>query len=184
MSTQKNTTRICNTKDSDTRKRSRNWCFTINNFDIDDINSIKNSNGKYIFQEEKGENGTPHLQGFISFKDAKSFTWIKKLNGKAHWEVTKSKIASIKYCSKESTRIGSIYTNMDDVKTPDEITQVTQVPLSVEEKVRQHLEDYNREQRILMFEGLPCDGFDLPDEIFPGETAWKKIATKLRQGSA
>ena len=50
---------------------SRNWCFTYNSYlekDINDFLTIcSNSSKKYVFQEEIGESGNKHLQGFISF---------------------------------------------------------------------------------------------------------------------
>ena len=43
---------------------------------------------KYIvFGKEVGENGTPHLQGYIEFASKKTMKGLKKLNDRAHWEV-------------------------------------------------------------------------------------------------
>lgn len=91
---------------------SLNWCFTLNNYTKNDISSIVDSTviDKYVFQEETGESGTPHLQGYIKF--------IKKLrpkalfNSKIHWEKTRNVEKSIAYCSKEDTRSGQIFTNI------------------------------------------------------------------------
>ena len=94
--------------------RSRGWCFTLNNYTGTDIESIKSiENCKYIFQEETGEKKTKHLQSFIYFDNARSFTSLKKLLPKAHLEAARNKAASIKYCSKEDTRTGKIYANFD-----------------------------------------------------------------------
>lgn len=52
-------------------------------------------------QLEKGENGTPHFQGWVIFKSNQSLAAVKKLHGTAHWEMMRgSRDASIKYCSK------------------------------------------------------------------------------------
>lgn len=102
----------CNT--SIESSRSRNWCFTLNNYTNVDIGDIQAIDCKYVFQEEMGESKTPHLQGVLMFKDAKSFSKIKKMIPRAHWEKCKSKIASIKYCSKEDSRNGEIYSNLEN----------------------------------------------------------------------
>jgi len=90
--------------------RSRNWCFTINNpTDVDDT-SLQESNYKYLlYQKEKGKEETEHYQGLITFKESKSLAQMKKINKIAHWEVTRSLTASVKYCKKEESRIDGPY---------------------------------------------------------------------------
>ena len=105
----------CNTKNV-ARERSRNWTFTLNNYTEEDIKSICKIDAKYVFQEEKGENGTPHLQGILMFKNPKTFNGIKKLIPKAHIEKARSKIASIKYCTKVETRNGELYSNCEEAE--------------------------------------------------------------------
>lgn len=91
---------------------SRHWCFTLNNYTKEHIHTISSnsSNYSYIFQEETGENGTPHLQGYIDFK--------KKVRPKnifdiitIHWEKCRNIKKSIEYCHKLETRTGEIYSN-------------------------------------------------------------------------
>lgn len=100
-----------------TRSRGRNWCFTLNNHTVREITTLTQAfsekNGTYVFQEEKGAEGTKHLQGIVMFKNAISFNSIKKLMPRAHIEATKNKMASINYCTKEETRDGGIYSNFD-----------------------------------------------------------------------
>lgn len=57
---------------------------------------------KYIiYGKEVGESGTPHLQGFVSFKDAKTMSAaIKTLPG-CHLEIAKTIHEAIEYCKKE-----------------------------------------------------------------------------------
>ncbi len=60
--------------------------------------------GKYIFGEEVGEQGTPHLQGAVRFKQKQRFTAVTKLfPGKGvHWEKMKKPWErSLIYCAKE-----------------------------------------------------------------------------------
>lgn len=95
-------------------QENRNWCFTLNNYNNDDIEKFKNiPKCNYVFQEEIGENETKHLQGFIAFDRAKTFTAVKKIDSKAHWEVCRDKKASILYCCKQDTRNGEIFSNFD-----------------------------------------------------------------------
>ncbi len=91
----------------------RHWCFTLNNYIKEDIVNIctisAKNNIKYIFQEETGKEGTKHLQGYICF--AKKNRPMAIFNIKAHWGGTRNVKASIRYCCKEESRTGEIYTN-------------------------------------------------------------------------
>lgn len=108
MSRQGNTKLSANAK-------SRNWCFTLNNYTETEISDIEKLDCKYIFQEEKGENGTPHLQGILMFKNGVYFNSVKKMLPRAHIERCKNKISSIKYCTKPETRVGVIKNNCSEL---------------------------------------------------------------------
>jgi len=91
---------------------SRNWCFTINNpsSEEDKIQDWeeKNSARYCVWQMEKGEDGTPHAQGYLCVNPSKSLGFMKRnYNSRAHWEIRKapSHQAAIDYCRKEETRI-------------------------------------------------------------------------------
>lgn len=101
-----------------TNKKARSYCFTYNNYEEKDIGTMEQylSDTEYIFGEEIGKNGTPHLQGVIRFKNPVSFERLKKDWPKIHWEICKNWTASKKYCSKE----GKIHTNMNKKKTLEE----------------------------------------------------------------
>jgi hypothetical protein len=95
-------------------KRARSWCFTWNNHTTEDwhtctalFNEMRIK--KMVCQEEIGENGTPHIQGFVQFDNAINFTTLKKIDNKIHWEPCRNIPASINYCSKEKTRNGKIF---------------------------------------------------------------------------
>lgn len=93
--------------------RGRKWCFTINNYDEEDIDTLSHTfsekGWKYIIGREVGENGTPHLQGFLETKSAIRFKTIKKLMPRAHIEKTKGTINdNIKYCSKDGDFVSNI----------------------------------------------------------------------------
>lgn len=68
--------------------RSRAWCFTINNYTFEDILSILDLGYRYvIFAFEEGEQGTPHIQGYVYYDDAKTRTSISKIMTRAHLQV-------------------------------------------------------------------------------------------------
>ncbi len=101
--------------------RTRSYCFTFNNYsekDIGKLVSFFDTSNKFIFQEEKGENGTPHLQGFVQWKSARWFTSLKKYDKRIHWEKAKSIKGSIEYCSKSESRVGKIYKKNVTIKAP------------------------------------------------------------------
>ncbi len=84
------------------------YCWTLNNYTETEIVSIvstlKDLCKKYVFQEEIGDSGTPHLQGSIWLKTKKRITALKKLNQRIHWSVMRNEQASIDYCQKTDTR--------------------------------------------------------------------------------
>lgn len=84
--------------------RSRGWFLTINNPESNDLAQHEKESFA-IWQREKGEKGTEHLQGAIFFKNAIAFTTIKNLYPRAHIEKVKSQKKAIAYCGKEDTRI-------------------------------------------------------------------------------
>jgi len=90
-----------------TNSRSRGWCFTLNNYTQEELEEIKTQIHskciKYILGDEVGESGTPHIQGWIYFKNGVSFESVKKINGRAHWEKARGSMEqNKKYCSKEN----------------------------------------------------------------------------------
>jgi len=107
--------KIRNTKKRNLRGYA--YTFTINNYTEDDIIKITDPmnsiNYDYIFQEEKGLSGTPHLQGYIKYKKMMTFNKVKKMMPSAHIEQAKNKYAAMNYCRKDDTREGKIYKNFD-----------------------------------------------------------------------
>lgn len=98
-------------------KKHRCMFFTLNNYNIDNIVSLvsyfKGINELlYVFQEETGEEKTPHLQGCFKSKTQIRFSTLKNINEKIHWEICRNWNQSVDYCSKKETRTGKIYTNM------------------------------------------------------------------------
>lgn len=68
-------------------KRKRAYCFTINNWTEEDLNGVKDISCNYIIAgDEVGDNGTRHIQGYVEFENAKTFSRVKKLLPRAHIE--------------------------------------------------------------------------------------------------
>lgn len=82
---------------------TKSWCFTINNYTDEDIEIIKKIDCVYIIAGlEIGEQGTKHIQGYISLKKKCRLSAMKKIHNKAHWEAAKGNSKQNKeYCSKE-----------------------------------------------------------------------------------
>lgn len=82
--------------------RSHSWCFTLNNYTPEEEEALKQYECSYlIFGYERGDNDTPHLQGYIEFANQKRFDTLKNFNQRIHWEIRKgtNKQAS-EYCKK------------------------------------------------------------------------------------
>lgn len=92
-------------------KRCRGWCFTWNNYDENSVAQLTQKvfpNCKcYAVQEEIGANGTPHLQGYLYFNNARTFECVRTtyLLGLSHVEPAKNKTKALAYCQKEDSRL-------------------------------------------------------------------------------
>lgn len=89
---------------------ARNWCFTLNNFNeddlerFDDLGSNIGSTIKYlVIGREVGESGTSHLQGFIQFTKKIRLSQVKGFVGAgAHCEVMRGTATQASmYCKKD-----------------------------------------------------------------------------------
>lgn len=99
--------------------RGRTWCFTWNNYRDIDIQYLveKLSCERYLFGEEIGTSGTPHLQGVVHFKNARTFEQCRKIFKNNHIEKCDNFHASLKYCSKD----GKTFSNIPGMTTRKEI---------------------------------------------------------------
>ena len=89
------------------------WCFTINNPRIPEDFFWEDPNNQQqmtyvICQEEVGEEGTRHIQGFLILKRTQRLSWLKNLNPRAHWERARG-----------TNQQASDYCNKDDTHPPD-----------------------------------------------------------------
>lgn len=88
-------------------KRSKNFCFTINNPDPFAVESLKNIKFNFVIVGlETGDSGTPHLQGFLQTSHKMRARTVLKMfreqGFKPHLEIAKGTVdQNIKYCSKD-----------------------------------------------------------------------------------
>ena len=99
----------------------KNWTFTLNNYTEIERDALKACGElvRYmVVGEEVGESGTPHLQGFVTMKNACRFNSMKQLIGdRAHIEPAKGNVEqNFKYCTKD----GKFWEVNDRPKFPKE----------------------------------------------------------------
>lgn len=87
-------------------QRTRGWCFTLNNYNNEEYEKLKEfghtNTVRFVIGEEIGKNGTPHLQGYFYHKHSQSFERMKSVCANAHWERSKgSPDQNFKYCTKD-----------------------------------------------------------------------------------
>ena len=112
-----------NTKTKTTSQEVKKFCFTLNNWNEEEVNNIVKIavsvlKCKYILGYEIGECGTPHIQGFLLLDKKKSWdSVLKSLNNKRiHLECAKGSIKSnIDYCTKDNNFITN-YPNLKPKK--------------------------------------------------------------------
>lgn len=116
------------------------WCFTINNYNNEEIESVKRLDtlcNLIICEKEVGEQGTPHLQGYLEMKKRIDGNKLKNLlGGRAHLEVSLgSRIKNIEYCSKEGDN------NIIIKKIPENLREISEASLDKIKKAAQLLKD-------------------------------------------
>jgi len=110
--------------------RARNWCFTLNNPEEETVDLVAYDGGAaqyfragdgerikaliarvdivfIVCQEERGESGTRHLQGYIEFDRSTRFNKVKALLGeRAHLEMRHgTQDQAIAYCKKADSYV-------------------------------------------------------------------------------
>ncbi len=103
------------------KARGRCWCFTLNNFQDDEVAALRDlqRNGvvRYlVLQQEIGDGtkshtplGTPHLQGYVELFRPMLMTGVKKIVGvRAHLEQRfGTQAEAIEYSKKDDTRVAN-----------------------------------------------------------------------------
>lgn len=92
-------------------RQAKHWCFTLNNYTEDEFQALEAlgtelpGNVTYlVIGKEKGESGTPHIQGFISFSKKKAFGTVKAIiSQRAHLKAAKGTPRQASdYCKKDN----------------------------------------------------------------------------------
>jgi len=86
-------------------ERTRSWCYTLNNYTEEERDGLRALSCAYnVFGYERGDEGTPHLQGYIHFKEKKSLQAVKKVMPRAHLEPRKGTVdQAVDYCKKKKS---------------------------------------------------------------------------------
>lgn len=138
-------------------KRCRQWVFTINNYtemDILNITTQIHSGNYYYFRKEVGSSGTPHLQGFLKFKNGKTMSAIKKILGdRIHLEIMRGRLDQNKtYCDKED---GDQYGNF-----PQEMLDKPEVFREAEQVIASYDMLYDWQKKVVDVCKVYCDARD------------------------
>lgn len=119
--------------------KSNNWCYTANNY-TDNLFIIlyglteddNNPQATYnVMGFEVGEQGTPHIQGYVHFKNPKSFNTVNNLcHNRVYWApMISNPTAASDYCKKDGDylELGSLPLSAGkghQIKTADIISEI------------------------------------------------------------
>lgn len=105
-------------------KGHRKWVFTLNNPVPEEKEKLLKNFNVWVCQLEKGESGTPHIQGFVELKHQKTLRAMKKYNPRVHWEpMHGTQISNIAYCTKMQGRLDGPWSK--GVQLPEELDTIT-----------------------------------------------------------
>lgn len=80
------------------------WCFTLNNPSEERINFDPLVVSYAVYQLEKGEEGTPHFQGYVEMVKQSTLGTMRRMF-QAHWTVARRPDKAVAYCMKEDSRL-------------------------------------------------------------------------------
>ncbi len=89
--------------------RARHWMIVWNNPELNSIDILLSLTGlaKYSIQHEVGANGTPHLQGVLSFTNTKKWSELNNACDELCWFQPVRNLQAVKnYCKKQKTATG------------------------------------------------------------------------------
>ena len=109
------------------------FCFTENNPEEDIIYWETCPLVRYaVYQLEMGEQGTPHLQGYIELHSKQRLSALKKILPRAHWEKARGSFEqNYAYCTKEPRLAGPyVYGEHVEERQRTDLKQFQQMVLS------------------------------------------------------
>lgn len=155
------------------QSKAKHWAFTLNNYnqtDLDRLGTLPNQCVYLIYRKETGQNGTPHLQGHVSYTKRVLFNVVKAfVSDRAHLEIARNVNASIQYCKKDGNFVehGELPTgggHRNDLEAFKEAVKGGMISLS---DIREnHSDVYGRMPRFVL--EYVADHTPLPElETFP-----------------
>jgi len=123
--------------------RSRNWCFTLNNWTEKDrgrlMSMYENKFCRYlVFGHEIAESGTHHLQGYVNFPGPLSLRQLTKPFPKCHWEAMKgTPLQASDYCKKQDPVYIELGTLPDRKRKPSKTSELVLKAIKEGKKVEQ-----------------------------------------------
>lgn len=119
---------------------SKHWCFTINNPNESDI--VHSDKFLYVvYGNEVGDEGTPHLQGYVCYHNRQRLSAVKKMFPRAHLEIKQGTVKeAIDYCKKDG-----------------DFTEEGTIPLTVREATKLRWDTAKANAKIGDFEAIPSD---------------------------
>jgi len=148
--------------------KRRDWVFTLNNYTVEQVEHVKGIECKYlVFGKEVGESGTPHLQGYIYFKNSRAFNGVKSLFPQSvHLEAAiASTEKNILYCKKGAQPKAEYELdgkNGLNYGRDADVFEKGDKPLSQKDKGDCEVERYEEAKRAAMAGNLD----DIPGDIF------------------
>lgn len=110
-------------------KRYRGWTLTLNNYSEEEYSNLikvaQQHTEKYVFGKEVGKCGTHHIQGYINFKNGKTFESVIRIlnNPRFHIEGAKgSPKQNWNYCTKDGEYVSKGFNEervVDEIPRPE-----------------------------------------------------------------
>lgn len=129
---------------SNYRPQARNWLFVINNPTDEDTTHIMEEETEVhyaVWQLEAGENGTPHLQGYLAFIQRTRLSALKKKHPRAHFKIARgSPEQNRTYCTKEEGRIspGGEFGDITEVPRKGERSDLAELQTAFDSGLQAH----------------------------------------------
>lgn len=137
----------------------KHWCWTLNNYTEDEEQAIQarsedSPDIEYlIYGREIGENGTPHLQGFVSLRSRRSLSFVKNLlSPRLHLEARRGTVQqAIEYCEKD----GNVWSHGDRPAGQGERTDLKRVHVTIKQgKTLQEVAELHPQEFIRYHHGI------------------------------
>lgn len=167
------------------QQRSRGWCFTLNNYVIEDCDLLDQVECQYVIygKETAPTTGTPHLQGYIHFANEKTLRSVKAILGsRYHLEARQGTIEqAIEYCKKEGNwkergHVQRRQTQKDQWGDAIELAEAGDLQTLKETYPRLYLTYFKTLMSIRAFNSKPLEG-ELQHEWWYGPTGTGKSKT-------